>query len=84
VSDLESSSRSSTPKKTERGMVVTLGDVLFDSGQSRAAARRRAQSGKLAERVQAIRSARPPIEGYTDSVGPAASNYDLSQRRANA
>jgi outer membrane protein OmpA-like peptidoglycan-associated protein len=71
-------------KATERGMVVTLGDVLFTSGE---ASLREGAAGNLAGLV-AFLNEYPDrtllIEGYTDSVGSDDMNQGLSQRRAEA
>lgn len=71
-------------KATERGMVVTLGDVLFTSGQ---ASLREGAAGNLGGLV-AFLNEYPDrtllIEGYTDSVGSEDMNQSLSQRRAEA
>jgi outer membrane protein OmpA-like peptidoglycan-associated protein len=69
-------------KKTERGLVLTLGDVLFASGRAELKA---SSSGKLDKLVvflneQPGRTA--AIEGYTDSVGSEDYNQGLSERRA--
>ena len=71
-------------KKTERGMVVTLGDVLFDTG--RATVRHGASNNmaKLAAFFQRNPDRRASIEGYTDDVGSDATNLNLSERRATA
>lgn len=84
VNDLETQLRDLNARKTERGIVVTLGDVLFDSGQSRLTAQGARSMLKLADAFRANPDRRASIEGYTDSVGGAQANDDLSQRRANA
>ncbi len=71
-------------KTTERGLVVTLGDVLFDTAQSNLKA---SSSGHLAN-LSAFLKAYPErgviIEGHTDSVGDEDYNFGLSQRRADS
>lgn len=71
-------------KKTDRGTVVTLGDVLFDFG--RATLRGGAQQD-LYPLVTFLRE-NPErellIEGHTDSVGSEAYNLNLSQQRAES
>ncbi len=71
-------------KKTERGMVITLGDVLFDTGkaQLKAGATRNVQ--KLADFMKQYPERRVQIEGFTDSVGQEEYNQVLSQQRADA
>ncbi len=71
-------------KKTDRGMVVTLGDVLFNTGQAQLLPDRSGGMDRLADFFKQYPHRTAAIEGYTDSVGSDASNYDLSQRRANA
>ncbi len=84
VSDLESQLKDLNAKKTERGMVVTLGDVLFDSGQAKLLVGSQPNMVKLADVFKRNPQRRASIEGFTDSVGGAAMNMDLSQRRASA
>jgi outer membrane protein OmpA-like peptidoglycan-associated protein len=84
VSDLEMQLADLNAKKTERGIVVTLGDVLFDSGQSRLLAAGQGNMVKLADVFRRNPQRTASIEGYTDSVGPAGANYELSGRRASA
>jgi len=71
-------------KATDRGLVLTLGDVLFATGQANL---RSAANGNL-DRLVAFLGKYPDrsvsIEGHTDSVGSAQYNQDLSLRRANA
>jgi outer membrane protein OmpA-like peptidoglycan-associated protein len=71
-------------RATERGMVVTLGDVLFATGRAelQPAARRTAQ--QLATVMRQYPERRVLIEGYTDSVGSEQTNLELSRRRAEA
>jgi outer membrane protein OmpA-like peptidoglycan-associated protein len=84
ASELEMQLKDLNAKKTDRGMVVTLGDVLFDSGQSRLLPDGAHNMAKLAGVFKRDPLRRASIEGYTDSVGAAGANVDLSQRRANA
>jgi len=71
-------------KQTERGMLVTLGDVLFESGRADVKPAAQGALRKLAEFLQQYPNRRILIEGYTDDVGAAAYNQSLSQRRAEA
>lgn len=84
VEDLESQLKDLNAKKTDRGTVVTLGDVLFDTGQARLLPSGNRNLIRLAEVMKGNPMATAMIEGHTDSVGSANSNYALSQRRANA
>lgn len=71
-------------RKTERGMVITLGDVLFDF--NRAELRGGAQQNLygLVTFLRENSEHEVLIEGHTDSVGSDSYNLDLSQRRAEA
>jgi outer membrane protein OmpA-like peptidoglycan-associated protein len=71
-------------RRTERGIVVTLGDMLFDSGQSRVLAAGASSVGGLAEFMRRNPNRRASIEGYTDSMGSDSANQQLSDRRAGA
>ena len=71
-------------KLTNRGLVLTLGDVLFDTAQSTL------KPGGLTavERLVAFLNDYPQrtvlVEGFTDEVGSEESNLRLSERRAAA
>lgn len=84
LADLESQLRELNAKPTPRGLVVTLGDVLFNTGQSQLLAGATANMQRLADFLRANPEQTAVIEGHTDSVGSATSNYQLSQRRADA
>jgi outer membrane protein OmpA-like peptidoglycan-associated protein len=71
-------------KKTDRGMVLTLGDVLFDTGQ----ATLKPGAASILDRVAAFMNDNPMvnvrIEGHTDSTGSVDFNQVLSQNRAES
>lgn len=71
-------------KQTDRGMVVTLGDVLFETGKARVMPASATDMSKLADFFKRNPERKAVIEGYTDSVGNDNFNRDLSRRRANA
>ena len=71
-------------KKTERGMVITLGDVLFGTDLSRLTSEGEASAQKLAKILELNPERTVLIEGFTDSTGTAAYNQQLSERRALA
>ncbi|MBK9444260.1 MAG: OmpA family protein [Comamonadaceae bacterium] len=71
-------------KKTERGMVITLGDVLFGTDLSRLTSNGVATVQKLAKVLELNPQRKVLIEGFTDSTGTTAHNQDLSDRRAGA
>jgi outer membrane protein OmpA-like peptidoglycan-associated protein len=83
ANDLRAQLRELNARPTERGDVVTLGDVLFDT--NRAQLRSGAPGlGQLVAFLQRHPQRTVAIEGFTDSQGDAGSNLDLSQRRAGA
>ncbi len=71
-------------KQTKRGMVVTLGDVLFGSNQSELKSGGSHNVKKLADFLKENPKRLVMVEGYTDSTGGSAHNQALSERRANA
>ncbi len=71
-------------KKTERGMIITIGDVLFASGQATLTPAGMSNLRKLADVLTQNPERTVLVEGFTDSVGAAAYNQELSERRAAA
>ena len=82
LADTQAQLREINGRKTERGIVVTLGDLLFSSGQARLQGDGAHTMGKLAEFLKRNPQRTAAIEGYTDSVGGESSNQALSDRRA--
>lgn len=71
-------------KATDRGLVMTLGDVLFSTGQADLKPGAAERLNKLAAFMLKYPDRGVVIEGHTDSTGSAATNQALSERRANA
>jgi len=71
-------------KATERGIVLTLGDVLFTSGQADLKAGAAANLDRLVGFLSQNPERKVEIEGHTDNVGDDDSNQGLSQRRADS
>jgi len=71
-------------KPTDRGLVLTLGDVLFDSGRTELNPGASRNLDQLVQFLTDHPGRRVEIDGYTDSVGTDSFNLDLSQRRADA
>lgn len=69
-------------KKTERGLVLTLGDVLFDTGLATLKPGAYGTLDRLSMALQENPGRKVLIEGHTDNVGSDASNQALSERRA--
>lgn len=71
-------------KKTERGMVITLNDVLFSTNRSQLASGGMRNVQKLADFLAQYPQQKVLVEGYTDSIGSDSFNQELSDRRAYA
>jgi outer membrane protein OmpA-like peptidoglycan-associated protein len=71
-------------QKTERGMVVTIGDVLFGTDRAELTPAGMATVRKLAEVMTQNPDRSVLVEGFTDSTGSSAHNKDLSERRAQS
>ncbi|OEZ54322.1 OmpA family protein [Duganella sp. HH105] len=71
-------------KQTERGLVVTLSDVLFNVDRAELSAEGMRTAQKLADVLLQDPRGAVLIEGFTDSTGTAAHNLELSQRRAES
>jgi outer membrane protein OmpA-like peptidoglycan-associated protein len=69
-------------KKTARGLVITLGDVLFSSNKAQLKSGGMRNMQKLADFLNKYPQHKVLIEGYTDSVGSDSLNQKLSERRA--
>jgi outer membrane protein OmpA-like peptidoglycan-associated protein len=84
VSDLESQLRDMNARQTDRGTVVTLGDVLFDTGAARLRPAGQRSMEQLADFMKRNPGRRASIEGYTDSTGTTSANQALSDSRARS
>ncbi|MEA3178791.1 MAG: hypothetical protein QOI59_2314 [Gammaproteobacteria bacterium] len=71
-------------KQTDRGVVVTLGDVLFDTGQATLKPGASLAMNRLATFLSSNPQTKVLIEGHTDSRGGEDYNIGLSERRARA
>lgn len=71
-------------QQTDRGMVLTLGDVLFDSGRTELKSGAMQTIDRLAGFMRVNPQRKLAVEGCTDSVGSNDLNLGLSQRRADA
>jgi outer membrane protein OmpA-like peptidoglycan-associated protein len=71
-------------KPTDRGLVLTLGDVLFETGSASLSP----GAGRNMDRLVQFLTDHPErmvqIDGFTDSIGTDSYNQDLSQHRADA
>ena len=71
-------------EQTNRGLVLTLGDVLFETGKSNLLAGSMRAIEKLTEFLADNPKRLVLIEGHTDNVGSTISNIDLSLRRSGS
>lgn len=79
---LESQLADLAAQKTARGLVITLGDVLFGTNQAGLNPDGLRTAQKLAEILLQHPQRTVLIEGFTDSTGSTAHNQELSERRA--
>jgi outer membrane protein OmpA-like peptidoglycan-associated protein len=71
-------------RQTPRGMVITLGDVLFAVNKAQLSAGGVRNVQKLANFLNQYPQRKVLIEGHTDSTGSRSINQPLSERRADA
>ena len=71
-------------RQTDRGLVFTLGDVLFETAEADLRPESLANLERLVSFIQQYPERNVNIEGHTDSVGSAEFNLNLSQKRAEA
>jgi len=71
-------------RATDRGLVVTLGDVLFTTGRADLKGGATSNLSKLAAFLNQYPDRTVVIEGHTDSTGSEDFNMGLSQRRADS
>ena len=71
-------------KPTDRGLVLTLGDVLFDTGKAELNPGAARNLDRLVQFLADHPDRLVQIDGFTDSIGTDSYNLDLSQRRADA
>jgi outer membrane protein OmpA-like peptidoglycan-associated protein len=71
-------------RDTERGLVVNMPDVLFDSGQYTLKPAARERLARISGIVLAYPDLKLEIEGHTDSIGSDNFNQRLSEKRATS
>lgn len=71
-------------RQTESGVVVTLGDVLFETGQAELKTDAVSSLSEVVDLLQSEPEKKIRIEGHTDAVGEASTNLQLSQQRADS
>jgi outer membrane protein OmpA-like peptidoglycan-associated protein len=70
--------------ESARGLIVNLGDVLFDTGRYTLKPDAQIALAKVSTILQLYPDLKVQVEGYTDSVGGDEYNQKLSENRANA
>jgi len=71
-------------RQTESGVVVTLGDVLFASGQTSLVEGALSSLEEVVDLLQTEPDKKIRVEGHTDSSGDPEENIQLSKLRADA
>ncbi len=71
-------------QRTDRGLVATLGDIVFDTNGATLKPGAMDNIDRLAAFLKAHPERTVTIEGYTDSTGSEAYNEELSRRRAES
>lgn len=71
-------------QQTERGMMITLGDVLFSTNKAQLKSGGMRNVQKLADFLNQYPQYKVSVEGHTDSRGSDEYNQELSYRRADA
>ena len=69
---------------TPRGSVMTLGDVLFDTGRAELKPGAARKLDQLVQFLVEHPERRVQIDGFTDSIGSDSYNEELSHRRADS
>lgn len=82
--ELQQQIRMLNARETDRGLVVTLGDVLFATGRAELSGGAANNLNRLAAFLNRYPDRTVTIEGHTDSVGRDDFNQVLSQRRAES
>jgi len=84
ISSLERQLENLQLRQTESGVVVTLGDVLFASGQTSLVEGALSSLEEVVDLLQTEPEKKIRVEGHTDSSGESEENAELSKLRADA
>jgi outer membrane protein OmpA-like peptidoglycan-associated protein len=71
-------------RDTARGLIISMSDVLFGTGQYALVPKTREKLAKIAGILVAYPSLNIQVGGYTDNVGNDSMNQTLSENRANS
>jgi outer membrane protein OmpA-like peptidoglycan-associated protein len=70
-------------QQTQRGLVISLSDILFDVGKSTLKPGAQASIGRIAVVLRQYPQHQILVEGHTDATGSDEFNHQLSHDRAN-
>lgn len=84
LNEMETQLKDMEAKKTERGMVITLGEVVFDTNKAQLKSGGMRNVQKVADFLKKYPERKAMIEGFTDSRGSDSHNQSLSDKRASA
>jgi len=84
ASELERELSDLQAKETDRGLVLTLGSILFEVNRAELTSAGESAVARLASFLKKQQERKVVVEGHTDSTGSDAYNQTLSQRRAEA
>ena len=84
LKDMETQLKGMEAKKTDRGMVITLSEVVFDTNKAQLKSGGMRNVQKLADFLKKYPERKVMIEGFTDSRGSDSHNQSLSDQRASA
>jgi outer membrane protein OmpA-like peptidoglycan-associated protein len=76
--------RGADVRRTPRGIVVNLPDVLFEFDSARLTSDARHTAREIADVVRQYSNRNIAVEGHTDSIGTDSYNLRLSENRAHA
>jgi outer membrane protein OmpA-like peptidoglycan-associated protein len=76
--------RIAATRKSDRGLIVTLPGIFFDTGKSALKAGAKSTLDRIAKQLKDESAARIAVEGHTDNTGGTEKNLALSDKRAQA
>jgi len=76
--------RLAATKRDQRGIIVTLPGIFFDTGKSVLKPGAKSTLTKIADQLKGDSSLHVSVEGHTDNVGSEDKNLTLSEKRAQA
>jgi len=82
--ELEGEVQNLTTQQTDRGLVLTLGNILFEFDKATIKSGADRTLERVAEFLNEYAERKVRVEGFTDDVGSDGYNQDLSERRARA